>query len=879
MITQGNADIAIRYDGRDYYFSLTQDEDGKRQWHVEDSKILPPMYVSDRPLFAHIPPEEEDVMEQNWFYAGFGEENFLHGKRYYSSSGCDARRKGAVLLSPKYAESTILSTTAATPTIVNGDFETGDTTGWTLSGTAVVNAASKRSGTYGLSLPAVGDYALSNAIAVDGTHLGRYYTVSVWPAIGVPTATISIITSTYTYSITTTIAAFASAATLSFVLPPGITSFQIKLTHTADGGDVYFDDLTIAAGEAGSAAALGSTIKIIDYMGSQWAACGKSLLCWNGTNWVQTKYWANTITDLCVWSSYLFICFGTANKYIYFDGGTSTTNTTFITSTIADGQMEFMGLVGETLWGNDTAYSVKAATNPINGGSWSTETIMINNQSDITCILSHPDRAIVAGTNFLIEVLATTEEIILPELEQENDSYTGHGLCLWKGKIYCATGLGSLYEIDIDNYIITTLTVSNDAPGMSDFVGRVCAMDGDADYLYTAIDDGTDIQMVCGRWEVISSETSFWWHHFSTITLTNASDNVNWILISSHSGVKRLWLGCVSATDGIYYLHHPTTYGDVTLDSNYKMLTTGTFTVPFQAGKYPYLTKSYYSVTVYCSNLSATKTIEVKYKCDLDSSFTSLGTLTSVNDNSLMIDPDLATRRLQLQFVLTSDSETSCPILTGYQIRAVAWPFDQDTGRLTINEQGEFRTYGGQDTSWEHSEYRDTPKNFYYITVYSSGASSTNYIKVEYKVDDDATYTQLVPTITESPYEVLAFPPGTVGKTLYLKFTKAVPASTNILTYIIDGILRPPKVKLFSFRVAVAENNPSSTGGMTEYSKKEIYDALREIDAGDWPVTMRTLFDDKEYQVTFQSMSEDILADERQGLELAFTVTAIEALV
>lgn len=103
-----NSDIKITYDNKDYYFQLAVGkESGQKQWEISDTAVQSPMFTSDTPKLSQIPAEREIVIEQKYFHGGMGEEfHAADSTRYYKSPGCDARRRGAVLLGPKYAKAT-----------------------------------------------------------------------------------------------------------------------------------------------------------------------------------------------------------------------------------------------------------------------------------------------------------------------------------------------------------------------------------------------------------------------------------------------------------------------------------------------------------------------------------------------------------------------------------------------------------------------------------------------------------------------------------------------------------------------------------------------------------------------------------------------------
>lgn len=875
-----NTDIQIRYKNTDYSFNLALDpQTGQKRWKIWDSKTLPPMFTSDRPLYAHVPPEKELLIEQDYFHAGMGEEFFEHGKRYYNSPGCDARRKGAVLLGPTTAKATIFSTAA---TIVNAGFEDGVTTGWTDLD-AVSTGGAQRTGTWcGTETVAAGTpevfyqtntttYATYKGISLTLTAYVRYGVLAANKAkltiddgIGTTTGTEVTLTDTF------------QAVTVTRLISTSATQLKISATttQTADTGIAHWDDFTLIP-------TLGTksvVVKFCDYAGYTYAADGDMLLRWTGSVWVPVLQAAHTITDLCVWTSYLFLCEGTAYKYEYWDGSAAT----LTTSTIADGQMQYMGLVGTTVWGNDSTYNVQSSTNPLNGGSWASDTTIGNSNSTITGILNHPDKVLVAEQNAFCQVNATgTVTNWIPELQQESHAYTGKNCCVWKGMIYVPSGYGSLYELNTTDSVITAITPSDSIPGQSTFMGKVLAMWGDALYLYVILDNATKIEILAGHWEIIENAagnnvTDWWWHQMQEQTLTDADSNVRSCIISALPSVKYLHLGCSSTTDGIYYSNHPTLYGDVTQDTNYRFDTAGDFYTAWLESVYPHALKTFYSLTVRNSGTSATETIAVSYDIDATGSFTALGTADAAPEETFYFPLNVSGKRIQLKFSLASGASTTTPALKGFTLRCTARPFNLEEGRLTLNESLEFRTYGGFETSWQHAEFRDVNKNFYGITVLSENLSTTNYITFKYRLDDDAIWTTHDVLIDTSPEQIIYFPKETVGKILYVFFTPAT-TTGDLIAYIIDGVLRPIKRKEMEFALDISSKQATRTGGISNRNVQVLAQTLREIDNSTWPVTLKT-FDGQEYQVIFQNMQEEMSLDAKfKDPEYVFTVRALEA--
>ena len=880
------ADVTITHKGKPYDFYLGKNDKGQKLWSVEDARYLPTMITSDRPLNAQVPPLKEDLIDQDDFYAGAGEILFEHGKRVYNSPNTDTRVSGRVRLAPQVAKATITKpATVNLHAVRNWGFEANAFTAWT---TTQANASwSVVTATPG---PADGTYCAKLLDSGAGSGVGTCYqnlenyanlkgksitvTASSYCSGGADDANISIADGAGTETSSNNTGVGWETLTVTKTIDAAATQIRITL-HAIDtdvNGYVAFDKVQITI--AGTALVCVPVVSWEDFDGYPYCACGYYLGKWDGTDIDLIAAFTTPITHLATWGAYLFIALGTSTFYWYCTApGTATT---YLGSLITDGKMQFLSDVASTLWGNDSTYQVKSSTNPLNGGSWSAATDVVGSNKVITALIDHPDTVVVCQEDGFYEITATAETPLVPDLYRASHSKTGRSLCYWKGNFYLASGFGALYEYDYADSVITTITPKYTFPTQGDFDGFAMAMDGDDEYLYVCIDNGVEVEILAGRWETIvdidgTSLTDFWWHHLEEFTLTATSDNVRSSRFSTLPSARALWLGCAHATDGIYYL-----------DPDTNLEVAGDLLTPWHTGTYKHILKQWYSITVRTTNCSATKTIAVSFKKEWDSTFTSLGTISSDNDNTLYFSDveEVITKKLQIKFTFASDSTTVSPEVNGYTLRCMARPFDLDEGRITLDDHLNFRAFGGMETSWAHPEFRDVEKNFYSMSVMSEGlAKGSKYITIQYKVDDDATWNPTTLIAEISPYQTIMFPENTQGKMLYLKFTLSSPSDTNMVAYILDGILRPPKQKSLTFALSLASLQPQERSQPARQNVDTLAQVLREIDNESWPVELKGP-NGVTYKVTFENVSEEMTIDPpNKEREYLFTIKATEALI
>ncbi|MBE3142106.1 MAG: hypothetical protein IMZ53_16150, partial [Thermoplasmata archaeon] len=793
-----NTDIEIRYKNKDYGFMLAKDpQTQKRLWKVTDTNILPPMYVTDKPQGAQTPQKAYDFTNQNWFYKGCGQTDLYDMYEYYTAGTTDARRKGAVLCGPKYAQATITGVYTITNTPANPGFETGDTTGWTVSaGTLTATNGAAHTGTWSAQTGA--NSAAYQDLTWDAHLQGKYITITCWSYhAGASNRTLTLDDGVGTATSVKGGAGAWEQHTITRKLDAAATRLRIQLSDVL--GSAIWDDFTCTSLTATP------TTKFVDFNGYHYAAVGTQLIKWDGTDWDYVYNAPATISDLAVYpvsgTNYLFIGQGYANKWYY-----TSDCVTFTVSTVANANAQFFAVCGETLWFNSSAYQVRASTNPINGGAVSVVTDIRHSAKVITSLPDHDSRTYVGTTDGFYELDAAGDvNDVVPVIRQESGTITCKYAADWKGMMYVPTALSSLYELSPADGIVTTISPSLAAPGISDFSDNIYGMSGDSNYFYAVLKNTTAIELIAGHWETINDTTEWNWHHIGTI----AAVTCECVFISSYSSVKRLWIGCTDGT--IYYFHHPTQYGDYSTDTNYRMRTAGDFETSWAFGQYQYNLKDFYSITVHCDNISATKYLTVSYKREYDAAFTALGTITSSYDNTLFFPSGIVTRKLQLKFTFASDSETSSPELNGYTLRASVRPFNQTVSNLVINEEGEFVISGSLDMDCILDEYKDTDKAFYSISLQTNGLTDLKYLTIQYKLDDAVSYTTMDELCTDSPTQIIYFPADTIAKIMYLRFTLSSPTDTSLVSYAVTGVLRPPARKVVDCTLYIADKYKGHT--------------------------------------------------------------------
>jgi len=323
------------------------------------------------------------------------------------------------------------------------------------------------------------------------------------------------------------------------------------------------------------------------------------------------------------------------------------------------------------------------------------------------------------------------------------------------------------------------------------------------------------------------------------------------------------------------------------MDIDTNMMTSGELITSWLEGKYKDVLKTFYNLTLRTEHCDASSYIAVSYRMEYDvdgspGGWISLGTVTTNSFNTLTFDEltyNVDSKRIQLKFAFTGANATTSPFLLGYELRCMARPFDLEEGRITLNENMDFRTFGGLDTSGYHNEFRDVTKDYYALSVISSGldeTSTSKYITVEYKSDREKAYHTLLERVTTSPYQTL-YLPKLKGKFVRFKFTLNSPSDTYMIAYILDGTLRHVKKKELEFVVHVANGLPLPHGGEYLCDVFSYMRDIRALDREEWPVTIE-LFDEQKFNVVIKSMEERRVYNPSRGQwEFVVHINAIEA--
>lgn len=681
-------DLILTYDSTDYSYMLRQQNDTK-DWLVSDAPLLPQTLITQSASPSNIQPEREIQISQVDWRKGFQDFMLDDEHRYYESENCDARSKGEVTLSPKKLSAISFGSEPATVTLTDGGLELWDDastpTEWTESGIGVTRGSTvKHGGSYSAAQTiSTNSGTISQEFSWDNKYRGCEFTLTAWARSGSCGGTWARVyindgdgASTMSGKINTANETWEQGS-VTRRLSQSATQLRFGISYaTTAPYDIYMDDAAISY----DAPSYGAIVDEVEFGDDIIVAMGNCLFNITTGSAVQILTLPKTITDLCVFGNRLYIAQGWADEYFY-----TSDLSTFTECTLSNSTAKYMSNVGDgQFWISDTNSTMRDSDNPINGETaFSTAYQVGSDDWDITGLVDHTDIVFCRKEDDLY-YLSVADVLSLLGLKSEASTTYTYGLHLWGNSLYIGSGVNSLYEYDITAGVATGISPVRYASGDSNYDEKVTAMCHDETYLYLAIDNGSDIKILAGRWENVDGDTDWWWHPLYDKT----SNDITSMLISSATGSKRLYAGTDTYTDGIYPFFVSVGYSAPYLESGYECEASGDFITPWYSSNFPTEDKFWKSVDI-TSKCITGKTSIVPYYQIKGGSWVAMTTCTTSTDEYPAETTDsrtieLSSERIRFKFAMAAANTDFTPILYGIGGGIAAFAVLQPTKKRQI---------------------------------------------------------------------------------------------------------------------------------------------------------------------------------------------------
>lgn len=414
----------------------------------------------------------------------------------------------------------------------------------------------------------------------------------------------------------------------------------------------------------------------------------------DGDEFANVNTFGNNITDLEPFADdKLYVALGGSNDYSYM---TTAEAFTSVTSAKADFFQTVHATV-PTLYKAIKARELKSTTDPTANANWSGATNVGSSLYDINELVEQGNALYVPKEDapYYIDSDTLSAKILAEKTKFMAISTGGKNSLPWDRKVYFVYGRSI---IEYDNGVFTWLDPGKYSSALDDFAGDIQAAAGDEQWLYIAVNNGTKIEILAGRWEVVDNILDWRWHPIVELTLAGCEK-----LFVSSVYKKRLWIASTDSSDSLYYIPLYDDYGDPVDDTNRSFQTDGYFYTPWHHGEFKGDTKAFIKLTLHLGHTyDADVYLEGYYQLWGDTTWSSIGdfkgTATVRKETKYInVSSKPASTKIRFKFVAKTDDTTITPVLNEYDCRGMLYPTRRDIILCTVYCADDMKDAEGAD--------------------------------------------------------------------------------------------------------------------------------------------------------------------------------------
>jgi hypothetical protein len=406
---------------------------------------------------------------------------------------------------------------------------------------------------------------------------------------------------------------------------------------------------------------------------SEWlcATSGKIYRYNVGANgkWTAATTTVAGVTHMVEYNGVAYAAVGSLTKYYYSTDGDTWTQTDltdgyavkFFVSTNAAG-------TNNVLWKSKLPNEVSSTTNgkTVAGGGvqWDSPAYIGDTSNDITNIFLINDELLIGKEDNLFHYDSSGGlHPYMDDLKVSRSTQNFKYITYWQAAAYFTkgTGLGEITNA-------STFDQMGALTGIDDIgkVGVYVGLASDPDWIYAAIDEGTNTHIYKGR-EVGTPNGLRWqwcpWVFLSTTTCAT-------IAVCQHSTTdRRLWMGYGNSTAYVIITDDPMA------DSAARFASAGFLRMSYIYGTNPIWDKLFQSAVLETSNCASGITTQVKYRKDTDTTATEcIAAHTTNGVHEVNFTSALACKRIQFEIHLATNDATKSPIVTFFQAKGTEKP-------------------------------------------------------------------------------------------------------------------------------------------------------------------------------------------------------------
>ena len=409
---------------------------------------------------------------------------------------------------------------------------------------------------------------------------------------------------------------------------------------------------------------------------SKWLCATSGFIYLYTTVWTLATTTVANVTDMIEYEDIMYAGVGNSTKYWYSTDGDNWTQTD-----LTDGYANYWAVspnpagTAEVLWKAKTPNEVASTTDGRTlspGVQWTTPNYIGDKSTDITNLFVHHDRLKIGKTSNSFHL--DTAGGVHPErndLEQNQSTDNFKYVADWQTGLYHSEidGMGEITGNDYYEPMGPLTKVGQGPLGDIGKRGDIVGIAADKDWLYVAIDEGTNTHIYKGR-EVRKQGILRWeWCPWVAL-LTNTTAT---LATCQHSTTdRRLWFGygASGTTTGYVILSD-----DPTADSAARFCAAGWVRMPYEYGTEAEWDKLWQSAVLEVVGGASGETVQIKYRKDTDTSATSCIAAAITNG---IFETNFASalncERIQFEIHLASNTNTATPEVSYFQAKGVEKP-------------------------------------------------------------------------------------------------------------------------------------------------------------------------------------------------------------
>ncbi|KKN72882.1 hypothetical protein LCGC14_0405860 [marine sediment metagenome] len=447
--------------------------------------------------------------------------------------------------------------------------------------------------------------------------------------------------------------------------------FEGQSIDTTQEGRVFLGPLINTVGEIGDSGNLDSAV--VQFI---WFEAQNQWLCASGgkiyvytTGWTAVETLAG-ITHMAEFKGIMYAALGTSTLYKYSSNGTDWTATD-----LTDGYAERFLVTpnpdgtAENLWKfkqpNELSRTTDGRTSAAGGVQWESPTFVGDTSHNITNIFLQNNKLMVGREDNLFHVDSNGGTHPFRDDLKINQSTNNYKyVAEWQTSVYHSEARGMAEITAYNSYDVMGPLFGIDDIGK---VGDIVGIAGDKDWLYVAVDEGTNTIIYKGR-EILNVQGKLQWQWCPWVFLgANACAT---IAVAQHSTTDfRLWFGYGTTTAYVILSDNPTA------DSAARFAPSGFLRMSYDYGTDANWDKLWQSAVLEVVGGASGETVQIQYRKDVETSATECIAAAATNGVfESNFAAELASNKIQFEIHLASNTNTATPEVRYFQAKGVEKP-------------------------------------------------------------------------------------------------------------------------------------------------------------------------------------------------------------